>query len=124
MTPSVELSNIEVALFTRAQTGFAFGKFALTALARLDLADQIVKRPLELRRHGVERFRKASQLVQPAARHPDAQVPVRHRLCRMGHAPKRAVTIDAKAAPRTSESTSASANTIAERLPALRKPAK
>ena len=50
---------------------------------------------------------------------PRAIVRVACAMCRSG-----AVTIDAKAAPSTSESTSASANTIAERLSALRKPAR
>ena len=52
-------------------------------------------------------------------RSPPAIVCVARAMCRSG-----AVTMDANAAPSTRESTSARASTIAERLLALRKPAR
>ena len=75
-------------VFTQTQAGFAFLQFALATFPCRDFCDQIVKRRLELCRHGVERFREGIQLLQFAAWHPDAQVPAGHRLRRARHVPE------------------------------------
>ena len=74
--------------FTQTEAGFAFLQLALTTLPRRDFCDQIVKRRLELGRHGVERFREGIQLLQFGAWHPDAHVPAGHRSRRVGHVPE------------------------------------
>ena len=90
--PDAESRRIDGELqpvFARAQPAFALLELALTALSRLDFADQIVERRLEPGRHVVERLREGAQLLQPAARHPRAQVAARHGLRRARDAPER-----------------------------------
>ena len=90
--PDAEPSRIDGELqpvIAHAQTGFAFLELALTTLSRLDFADQIVERRLEPASHVVERLREGSQFLQPAARHPRAQVSASHGLRRARNAPER-----------------------------------
>ena len=72
-----------------AQLTSALLELALTALPRLDLADQIVERGLEPGGHVVERVGEGLQFFESAARHSCAQVAARHVLRGAGHPPER-----------------------------------